>query len=59
MARVFNVKVAPQGVGLGLGIVAALQQCPTPPALWAYEYNRLLNPPSEAVVRARLTLEDG
>ncbi len=34
--------------------MAATRRRPT-----LHEYNQLLNPPSEAVVRARLTLEDG
>lgn len=58
LARVFNVKIAPHGVGSGLAIVAALHWCAALPNLLVYEYNQFLNPLREAVIKEQLELQD-
>ena len=57
LARLFNVQIAPHGVGSGLAIVAALHWCATLPHLLLYEYNQFLNPLREAVVTEPLVRE--
>jgi len=59
LARAFHVQIAPHGVGAGIAIAAALQFCAAIPNLLKYEYNQLLNPLREAVVKERLELRDG
>lgn len=59
LARAFHAHVAPHGVGSGLAIAAALQLCAAIPNLLKYEYNQLLNPLREAVIKERLELRDG
>ena len=59
LARAFHVHIAPHGVGSGIAIAAALQFCAAIPNLLKYEYNQLLNPLREAVVKERLDLRDG
>lgn len=58
LARVFNVKIAPHGVGSGLAIAAALHWCAALPNLLAYECNRFFNPLREAVIKEHLDLRD-
>ncbi len=44
IALMENVKIAPHGVGAGLGIVAAVAACAVLPNFLIYEYNQLFNP---------------
>jgi D-arabinonate dehydratase/D-galactarolactone cycloisomerase len=44
LARARNLKLAPHGVGAGIGLAAALQWMAATPNLLLYEYNQLLNP---------------
>jgi D-arabinonate dehydratase/D-galactarolactone cycloisomerase len=59
LARTFHVQIAPHGVGSGLAIAAALQLGAAIPNLLKYEYNQLLNPLREAVVKEKLDLREG
>ena len=58
LARLFNVQIAPHGVGSGLAIAAALHWCATLPHLLFYEHNQFLNPLREAVLNEPL-VRDG
>ena len=59
MAALENVKVAPHGVGAGLGIVAAIAACAVMPNFLIYEYNQLFNPLRHSVMRESIHFQDG
>ena len=59
MALMENVKVAPHGVGAGLGIVAAIAACAALPNFLIYEYNQLFNPLRHSVMREAIRFHDG
>lgn len=59
LARLFNVSIAPHGVGSGLAIAAALQWCASLPNLLVYEANRFFNPLREAVITEKIEIENG
>ena len=59
LASMENVKVAPHGVGAGLGIVAAIAACAVMPNFLIYEYNQLFNPLRHRVMREAIPFHDG
>ena len=59
LARLFNVKVSPHGVGSALGIVTALHWCATLPHLLNYEANQFPNPLREHVLKQPVALQEG
>ncbi len=59
MALLENVKVAPHGVGAGVGIVAAIAACAVMPNFLIYEYNQLFNPLRHSVMRESIRFEHG
>ncbi len=59
MASLENVRVAPHGVGAGIGIVAAVAACAVMPNFLIYEYNQLFNPLRHSVMRETIKFEDG
>lgn len=59
MASLENVRVAPHGVGAGIGIVAAVAVCAVMPNFLIYEYNQLFNPLRHSVMRETIKFEDG
>lgn len=59
LASMENVKVAPHGVGVGLGIVAAIAACAVMPNFLIYEYNQLFNPLRHRVMRETIPFHDG
>lgn len=58
LARIFNVSIAPHGVGSGLAIAAALQWCASLPNLLVYEANQFFNPLREVVINETIELCD-
>ncbi|MCY4069707.1 MAG: mandelate racemase/muconate lactonizing enzyme family protein [Chloroflexi bacterium] len=59
LAFMENVKVAPHGVGIGLGIVAAIAACAVMPNFLIYEYNQLFNPLRHTVMHEDIPFHDG
>ena len=59
MAALENVKVAPHGVGAGLGIVAAIAACAVMSNFLIYEYNQLYNPLRHSVIRESIFFQNG
>ena len=59
MAALENVRVAPHGVGAGVGIVAAIAACAVMPNFLIYEYNQLFNPLRHAIMREAIDFADG
>lgn len=59
MALLENVRVAPHGVGAGIGIVAAIAACAVMPNFLIYEYNQLFNPLRHSVMRESIQFADG
>lgn len=59
LAALENVKVAPHGVGAGIGIIAAIAACAVMPNFLIYEYNQLFNPLRHSVMREAIQFEDG
>ncbi len=59
LASMENVKVAPHGVGAGVGIVAAIAACAVMPNFLIYEYNQLFNPLRHTVMREAIPFHDG
>ncbi len=59
MAALENVKVAPHGVGAGLGIIAAIAACAVMPNFLIYEYNQLYNSLRHSVMRESIHFQDG
>lgn len=54
-----NVQIAPHGVGLGIGIGAALHACASISNFLIYEYNQLFNPIRHAILNESLLMENG
>lgn len=59
LALMENVKIAPHGVGVGVGIVAAIAACAVMPNFLIYEYNQLFNPLRHTVMREVIPFQDG
>lgn len=59
LALLENVRVAPHGVGAGIGIVAAVATCAVLPNFLIYEYNQLFNPLRHSVMREAINYKDG
>ena len=59
MASLENVRVAPHGVGAGIGIVAAVAACGVMPNFLIYENNQLFNPLRHSVMREAINYKDG
>ena len=59
MALLENVRVAPHGVGAGIGIVAAVAACAVMPNFLIYENNQLFNPLRHSVMREAINYKDG
>lgn len=59
MALLENVRVAPHGVGAGIGIIAAIAACAVMPNFLIYEYNQLFNPLRHSVMREAIQFADG
>ena len=59
LASMENVKIAPHGVGAGVGIVAAIAACAVMPNFLIYEYNQLFNPLRHTVMREAIPFHDG
>jgi L-alanine-DL-glutamate epimerase-like enolase superfamily enzyme len=59
MAHARNVQIAPHGVGLGIGITAALHACASIPNFLIYEYNQLFNPLRHTVMNEPLHMSGG
>lgn len=59
LCHAFHVDIAPHGVGSGINIAAALQLAAAAPNFSIYEYNQLLNPLREGLLRTPLQFEDG
>jgi L-alanine-DL-glutamate epimerase-like enolase superfamily enzyme len=58
-AALENVKVAPHGVGLGVGIMASISVCATLYNFLIYEYNQLFNPLRHTVMQESIDFRDG
>jgi D-arabinonate dehydratase/D-galactarolactone cycloisomerase len=54
-----NLKMAPHGVGSGIGLAATLQWCAAMPNFLIYEYNQLLNPLRHDIVKTPFVFVDG
>jgi D-arabinonate dehydratase/D-galactarolactone cycloisomerase len=54
-----NLKMAPHGVGSGIGLAATLQWCAAMPNFLIYEYNQLLNPLRHDILKTPIVFEDG
>ena len=59
LAALENVTVAPHGVGVGLGISAAIATCAVMPNFLIYEYNQLFNPLRHTVMQEAIDFRDG
>lgn len=59
MAQMENVRVAPHGVGAGVGIIAAIVACTVLPNFLIYEYNQLFNPLRHTVMHEAIAFHDG
>lgn len=59
VASMYNVPVAPHGVGSAVAIAAALHWMAATSNFLIYEYNRFLNPIREEILRQPLALRDG
>ncbi len=59
LALMENVKIAPHGVGAGLGIVAAVAACAVLPNFLIYEYNQLFNPLRHRLLREAIPFHGG
>ncbi|MCC6174300.1 MAG: mandelate racemase/muconate lactonizing enzyme family protein [Chloroflexi bacterium] len=59
LAHTDNLKVAPHGVGSGVGLAATLQWCAAMPNYLIYEYNQLLNPLRHDILKTKIAFEDG
>jgi len=58
-AALENIKVAPHGVGLGLGISASISLCATMQNFLIYEYNQLFNPLRDTIMQETIHFQDG
>lgn len=58
-AALENVKVAPHGVGLGVGIIASIAVCATLQNFLIYEYNQLFNPLRHTVMQEAIKYSHG
>lgn len=54
-----NLKIAPHGVGSGVGLAATLQWCAAMPNFLIYEYNQLLNPLRHEILKTPIVFADG
>lgn len=54
-----NLKMAPHGVGSGIGLAATLQWCAAMPNFLIYEYNQLLNPLRHDILKTPMVFQDG
>ena len=54
-----NLKMAPHGVGSGIGLAATLQWCAAMPNFLIYEYNQLLNPLRHDILKTPIRFHDG
>jgi D-arabinonate dehydratase/D-galactarolactone cycloisomerase len=59
LAHAENLKMAPHGVGSGVGLAATLQWCAAMPNFLIYEYNQLLNPLRHDILKTPIVFEDG
>lgn len=59
LAGVYNVRIAPHGVGSAIAIAAALHWMAATPDFLIYEYNRFLNPIREEILQRPLSFKDG
>ena len=59
LAALENVTVAPHGVGVGVGIIAAIATCAVMPNFLIYEYNQLFNPLRHTVMQEAIDFRDG
>ena len=59
LAGLENIKVAPHGVGLGVGIMASISVCATLHNFLIYEYNQLFNPLRHTILNESIGFEDG
>lgn len=58
-ASLENVKVAPHGVGLGVGIMTSISVCAVLNNFLIYEYNQLFNPLRHTIMQEALNFRDG
>jgi D-galactarolactone cycloisomerase len=54
-----NLKMAPHGVGSGVGLAATLQWCAAMPNFLVYEYNQFLNPLRHDILKTSIQFEAG
>ena len=54
-----NLKMAPHGVGSGIGLAATLHWCASIPNYLIYEYNQLLNPLRHDILKTKIRFEEG
>ena len=54
-----NLKMAPHGVGSGIGLAATLQWCAAMPNFLIYEYNQLLNPLRHDILKTPIRFAEG
>ena len=54
-----NLKMAPHGVGSGIGLAATLHWCAAIPNYLIYEYNQLLNPLRHDILKTKIRFEEG
>ena len=59
LAHAHNLKMAPHGVGSGIGLAATLHWCASIPNFLIYEYNQLLNPLRHDIIKGGFRFEDG
>ncbi len=59
LTQLENIKVAPHGVGLGIGIMTSISACACMPNFLIYEYNQLFNPLRHAIMNEPIVFEDG
>jgi L-alanine-DL-glutamate epimerase-like enolase superfamily enzyme len=59
LAHLHNIPVAPHGVGSAVAIAAGLHWMAATPNFLIYEYNRLLDPIREEILRKPLVFQDG
>jgi len=59
LAHARNVRIAPHGVGLGVGITAALHASSSIPNFLIYEYNQLFNPLRHTIMNEALKMSGG
>ena len=59
LARLYNVQVAPHGVGASIGISAAISACAVMPNFLTYEYNQLFNPLRHTITPETIDFHNG